>query len=99
MTCFSPGVFSLASEHVGRDAFSSATQTRAKRHHPGWEEPCVFFCVQLPLCFQTCLSSFLFLYSNFALTNVKQQLFDQRFEKQLVILAALILKLRFPLTQ
>lgn len=42
---------------------------------------CVFPCIQLPLCFQTRLPSFLFLYSNFAHTNVKQQLFGQHFKK------------------
>lgn len=43
------------------------------------------------------VSSSFFLYGNFAHPNVKQQLFGQHFEKQLVILAALILKLGFPL--
>lgn len=97
LTCFTLGGFLVASEHVGCDAFSSTIQTRSKWHNPGWKEPCVFFYMQLLLCFQTRLSSFLFLYSNFAHTNVKQQLFGQHFEKQLVILAALILKLGLPL--
>lgn len=97
LACFTPDVFSIANEHVGFDAFVSATQTSAKWHNPGWKKPCVFFCVQILLCFQTCLSSSLFLYSNFAHRNVKQQLFGQHFERQLAILAALILKLGFPL--